>query len=543
MRRRGFLQSFFGGALCLPLRLGAAETPTEQTAHFAHGVASGDPFADSIILWTRISGVVDNSIEVHWKVARDVAMQRVLRSGKFSTGAFRDYTVKVDAEGLPAATDLYYQFEIAGEEGNARRSPIGRTRTLPAGPVASATLAVVSCANYPAGYFHVYREIAQQENLAAVVHLGDYLYEYGLGEYATERATALGREPDPQGETITLSDLRRRHAQYKTDPDLQAMHAAHPMIAVWDDHEFCNDAWRDGAQNQQANEGSWPERRDAAIQAWLEWMPVRASHEREATRIFRKFDFGDLCSLLMLDTRLYGRDQQPDVGDEVSKQSIETAMRDPSRGLLGEEQSAWMRKALAGWTRWQLIGQQVMVSPTLSPELEPLLDSERESMLSAEQLQYYIEMSKGNPPMLLDTWNGYPVARERFLQDIAKHAQNPVVLSGDLHTSMAGNLFVSDRKDPVAVEFMTGSVSSPGFAEYLPEIRPGAVRDATLELNPSLVYMETDRRGWLRLTLDHEKCTGEWQLLSGVHEKEYTVSTDQRLFVRAGQIDRGLQVA
>jgi alkaline phosphatase D len=202
-----------------------------------------------------------------------------------------------------------------------------------------------------------------------------------------------------------------------------------------------------------------------------------------------------------------------------------------------------MRKALAGWTRWQLIGQQVMVSPTLSPELEPLLDSERESMLSAEQLQYYIEMSKGNPPMLLDTWNGYPVARERFLQDIAKHAQNPVVLSGDLHTSMAGNLFVSDRKDPVAVEFMTGSVSSPGFAEYLPEIRPGAVRDATLELNPSLVYMETDRRGWLRLTLDHEKCTGEWQLLSGVHEKEYTVSTDQRLFVRAGQIDRGLQVA
>jgi alkaline phosphatase D len=194
-------------------------------------------------------------------------------------------------------------------------------------------------------------------------------------------------------------------------------------------------------------------------------------------------------------------------------------------------------------TTWQLIGQQVMLAPTLSPSLGPLLDRDRPSMLSPEQLDHYVDLSRDNPPMLLDTWNGYPVARQQFLADLARHARNPVVLSGDLHTSMAANLYAGEGDRPVAVELMTGSISSPGFAEYLPERNPGAIRDATLALNPSLVYMETDRRGWLQVELTHAQCTASWRLLDTVHERAWSAVVDRRLQVRAGHIGDGLQPA
>ena len=274
-------------------------------------------------------------------------------------------------------------------------------------------------------------------------------------------------------------------------------------------------------------------------------MPVRVAHGGDATRIFRRYRYGDLVSLVMLDTRLLGRDRQPDVGEDVTADSVREALGDGSRRLLGDTQERWLRDALdaSSDTTWQLIAQQVMVSPTLSPELGPLLDLDRESLLPRATLEAYIEQSRGNPPMLLDTWNGYPIAREDFLGDLATHGRNPVVLSGDLHTSLAGNLTRNGESQPVAVEFMTGSVTSPGFAEYLPEKHPGAVRDATLALNPSLRYMETDRRGWLKLTLDRESCTGAWHLVSTVHEAEYSSSVDAAFYVAAGRIDEGLKPA
>jgi len=493
---------------------------------------------DRVILWTRVSGLAGESVEVRWRTAADRNMRIVLQQGAFRTGPHRDYTVKVDAKGLQPGREIYYQFEVGD-----RLSPVGRTRTLPTDSPETASFAVVSCANHPYGYFHVYRDIAHRDNLAAVIHLGDYIYEYGVGEYATERAEELGRLPQPRGRLLRLEDYRTRHAQYKSDADSQAMHAAHPLIAVWDDHEIANDAWHEGAENHRQDDGGWDDRRDAAIQAWLEWMPVRVAHNAASTRIFRRYRYGDLLSLIMLDTRMHGRDRQPDARAQATKESIDRDMRDSKRRMLGASQESWLQRTLrhAQGTLWQIIGQQVMVSPTRSPELEPLLDLERESLLPAEQLAGLIEQSEGNPPMLLDTWNGYPEAREDFLKDLRDYADNPVVLSGDLHTSLAGNLIPDGGSEAVAVEFMAPSVTSPGFAEYLPEVRPGAVRDATLELNPALQYMETDRRGWLLLNIDRTLCSGEWHLVDTVHEQNYIVSVDARWSVTAGKISEGLQ--
>lgn len=542
MRRRNFIRAVVGGAASSVFVL-EPRPASASTARFEHGVASGDPLTDRVILWTRVSGAGDDDAVVDWKVARDPKLRSVVAEGSVRTGPARDYTVKVDVGGLPAGQALYYGFECRGVA-----SPTGMTRTLPRGRVEEARFAVVSCSNYPYGFFHVYGDIARRDDIDAVVHLGDYIYEYGLGEYATEHAERLGRVPMPPGPLVTLDDYRRRHAQYKADPDSIAMHGRHPLIAVWDDHELANDAWKGGAQNHRDGQGEWQARRDAAIQAWLEWMPVRVEHARGATRTFRDFPIGDLATLIMLDTRVFGRDRQPDAGPEATPESVEAAMKDPARRLLGPEQEQWLEKALgrAADATWQLIGQQVMVSPTRSPDLEPLLDLDAargrksETLPSPEALQRFVALSKSNPPMLLDTWNGYPLAREAFLAQLKAFGRNPVVLSGDLHTSLAGNLLPHGDDVPVAVELMTTSVTSPGFAEYLPEKRPGALRDATLALNPTLAYMETERRGWLEVTLTHERCVGSWRLVDSVHTREHEFDVDRRLAVLAGRVGQGL---
>ncbi len=537
MKRRTFIGGAVGTAVVPGL---SGCEPAGDPIRFEHGVASGAPLADGVILWTRVSGTSADSVAVDWAVAADEELEETIASGTVATGPDRDYTVKVDASGLPSGKTLYYRFTA-----NGHASPTGRTKTLPTGDLGSAAFAVVSCSNHPYGYFHLYREIANAAGLDAVIHLGDYIYEYGVGEYATEFAEALGRIPDPPHEVVTLGDFRRRHAQYKADADSMAMHAALPLIAVWDDHELCNDSWRDGAENHQPEEeGSWPDRRDAAIQAWLEWMPVRAGHSGADTEIYRHYEFGDLLSLTMLDTRLVGRDMQPNVGEGVTPEIIGERLQDPARGLLGERQADWLRDRLAeSDATWQVIGQQVLVCPLHSADLEPLIDLEREAALPRETLEEYIALSKGNPRLLFDTWDGYPFAREAFLATLNEYANNPVVLSGDLHTSLAGNLIPSGSETPVAVELMTGSVTSPGFAEYLPEREPGVVRDATMEINPWLAYLETSSRAWLRVLVTPERLIGEWNLISTVHERDYTMSVDKRLQVIAGAVGEGLKPA
>ena len=247
------------------------EPPIESVpADFNHGVASGDPLADRVILWTRVTPERDGNVVVDWEIATDEAFTDIVGSGSGSTTADVDYTVKVDADGLDAASTYYYRF-LTGD----KVSPVGRTRTVATDALASATFAVVSCANYPAGYFNVYREIANQD-VDAVLHLGDYLYEYNKDGYASERAEEFGRVVMPETELLTLDDYRTRYAQYHSDSNLQDCHGAHPFVIVWDDHEVANDAWVEGAENHDPEtQGDYSERRAAAIQAWYEWLPVR----------------------------------------------------------------------------------------------------------------------------------------------------------------------------------------------------------------------------------------------------------------------------
>ncbi|MEE8427492.1 MAG: alkaline phosphatase D family protein [Woeseiaceae bacterium] len=538
MLRRNFVRATLGGGLLALTGLLARITGAAGRISFEHGVASGDPLADRVILWTRVSGADGRSIKVRWQVAIDERMTSVISHGVARTSSASDYTVKVDAGLLPAGSTLYYRFEAGGVH-----SPIGRTRTLPTGGVAQVRMAVVTCAAHSAGFFHVYREIAHRDDIDVVIHLGDYIYEYGHGEYASEHAEELGRIPEPRNEIVTLGDYRMRHAQYKSDSDAQAMHQAHAMIAIWDDHEVANDAWKNGAKNHQDDEGRWARRRGAAMRAYFEWMPIRNVAKSGRPRIFRSFRFGDLMTLIMLDTRFYGRDLQPDAGGNIERADIEAARQDPRRRMLGRRQERWLRRTLkqAAGTTWQVIGQQVMVVPLKSPDLEPLLDLDGPSLLSREFLEGIIEGSKDNPSMMMDTWDGYLAAKQDFLMDLDRYATNPVVLSGDLHTSIGGDLIPAGQEYPVAVEFMPSSITSPVFAEYLPERYPCAVRDATMRLNPSLKYMETDRRGWVCVTVTKSECRGEWHLLDGVRERTYSSAVDCSLTVRAGAISEGLQ--
>ena len=325
--------------------LAAQTTPT--AAVFAHGVASGDPLLNRVILWTRVSpGAAMEQVTVQWTMALDAGFRQIVQTGVTSTNVGYDYTVKVDVARLEPGTTYYYKFAALGAE-----SPVGRTRTLPIGDVERVRMAVTSCSNYPYGFFNSYRMIARRADLDCVIHLGDYIYEYGEGEYGT--GAPLGRAPQPSREIVSLADYRERYAQYRRDPDLQEAHRQHPWIVVWDDHESTNDAWREGAQNHQpATEGDWSTRRAVATQAWFEWLPVRENPFLNS-QIYRTFRFGNLMDLTMLDTRLAGRSEQ------VAAASPLVAA--PGRSLLGAEQEAWLNQELltsqARGARWRLVGQ------------------------------------------------------------------------------------------------------------------------------------------------------------------------------------------
>lgn len=331
-------------------------------ADFNHGVASGDPLTDRVIIWTRVTPAIPGQVWIQWELASDAGFAAIVASGTGTTSADVDYTVKVDVEGLQPNTVYYYRFLTVNNT-----STVGRTRTLPEGVIEAAAFAVVSCSNYPAGFFNVYREVANQD-VDAVLHLGDYLYEYSSDGYASERAEELGRVVEPANELLSLADYRTRYAQYRRDADLQAAHAAHPFIIVWDDHEIANDSWREGAENHDPDtEGSFLDRKLVALQAWHEWQPVRPPASMNDI-IYRRFQYGDLLDLLMLDTRLIGRDEQYTYSDFVTDGKIDVdraraGFGDSNRTLLGSEQLNWLRDHLSQSTaQWQVLGQQILLS-------------------------------------------------------------------------------------------------------------------------------------------------------------------------------------
>ncbi|MFW0982035.1 alkaline phosphatase D family protein [Vibrio parahaemolyticus] len=541
LSRRDFMKVVSSTAVATGL-IGCGSDDNESVAvSFEHGVASGDPTQTQVIIWTRVTTAA-SYVDVSWQVASDMEFSNVVQSGVFTTDTGRDFTVKVDVQNLNANSQYYYRF-IVGE----MMSEVGQTQTLPEDGVEKASMAVVSCANYPAGYFHVYREILNQHEQSpfdVVLHLGDYIYEYGAGGYASEDAAALGREPSKGTECITLDDYRKRYAQYRQDADLQALHAKLPMIAVWDDHELSNDTWKNGAENHQDDEGSFIDRRAAAAAAWTEWLPVRENTFSNML-IYRQFSFGNLVNLMMLDTRLVGRDKPLDYFS-LSAPTMEAIgglvaqSRSVDRELLGTEQLAWLMKEFNTHdAKWNVLGQQVLMSRMELPSsvmtaMFQLFTSTEEKKTEAllavnTAITGYLADPSADPislPYNLDAWDGYYVEREKVYQLAKASSGNFVCLAGDTHNAWASEL-KDVSNNPIGVEFATSSVSSPGLEEYL-ALDPVAIAQMEYTL-PHLVselqWADIKQRGFMRVTFTADAAQSTWYLVSTIKDKKYQVRT------------------
>ena len=564
--RRDFLAMSAKGAGAVVVSYGLMGCSSDDddvvSGQFLQGIASGDPAADAVILWTRVTPDVEGDITVSWEVATDSGFSQLVTNGQTITNQNRDYTVKVDAVGLEAGQQYFYRFK-AGET----VSEMGQTRTLPEGSVASVKLAVMSCANFPAGYFNVYEMAAQQNDLDAVVHLGDYLYEYARGEYASEHAVELGREVLPAGELFLLDDYRTRYSQYRSDASLQKLHAKVPFITVWDDHEVANDTWKDGAENHNDGEGDFDLRKQAALQAYFEWLPIRPWSEGNHEEIYRSFNFGNLVDLHMLDTRVLARDKQLEYSQYIdattgafNSSTFLADVTDTDRTLLGQTQLLWLQQTLLQSTaKWQVLGQQVLMGKMLMPaaiatqqmsipqfaELGGLAQlagraQASDPTLTAEELAYLqANQDKLTPeviallqlpaiPYNLDAWDGYAYEREVILATAKSLQHNLVVIAGDTHNAWASDLTDSGG-DIVGIEFATSSVSSPGLEYYLglSDAEMPATEAAIVGLVADLKYANLKDRGYLLLTFTETEVRSDWQYVDTILDKTF-VQLDAR---------------
>ena len=533
--------------------LSACGDNSSSMVNFDYGVASGDPLSDRVILWTHVK--YPNStdpVSLIWQVATDVNFVNIVAYGIGQSSAESGFTFKADATGLSANQSYFYRFKV-----DKHISPIGKTKTLPTGSVAQVKLAVLSCSNYPAGYFNVYSEVAKSD-VDVAIHLGDYIYEYAATGYASTNAASLGRTSVPSNELLSFEDYRLRHAQYKSDADLKQFHANKPMIAVWDDHEIANDTYKDGAENHTpASEGSFSNRKAAAIQAYHEWMPIRTGADKN--KIYRSFNFGSLMSLHMLDTRLIGRDQQVEFTDLLnpSTQAAATAtLSSPTRQLLGTEQVQWLTSQLSASTStWQFFGQQVLMGRmefplTILQALNPSDTSPQAQAAGQLAISSYLtaktksamgltlsveETALLSQPKLgynLDAWDGYPAAREILLSTVAALRKKLVVLAGDTHNAWHSDLTLMNGQK-VGEEFATSSVSSPGLETYL-TIPPANVKAIFEGVVNDLNWMDASRRGYLKMTVTPSEVQGEWLFIDTILSKTYNVAvptaTEKRVY-------------
>ncbi|MHC3125471.1 alkaline phosphatase D family protein [Acinetobacter sp. GN11] len=561
-RRELIQKSLFGfGALSLPVAFtgcndGSDDENTDAQADFLHGVASGDPLQDKVILWTRLTPLdLSSRLKVTWEIATDNQFKQNLKTGMVETTKTDDFTVKVDATGLQANTIYYYRFRFGNKV-----SAVGQTKTLPIS-TNKVSFAVCSCSNYPAGYFYVYREMAKQ-NVDVVIHLGDYIYEYGADGYATEDAVKLGRTlpSDNNKEIIKLEDYRKRYALYRQDKDLQAAHQRHPFIVIWDDHELANDAWRDGAENHQDNEGPFSDRKLAALQAYFEWMPIRPVSSADHLNIYRQFNFGSLVQLTMLDTRIIARDKQLEYADYMTAvglnaQKFQTDLTNPKRTLMGYTQRDWLvDKLKQSTTTWNVIGQQVLMSKMWIPaELLLSLGQITSGGASAETLAKMnaqvaelvtlkLRLEQGDPtltaqekarvttvvPYNLDAWDGYYAERENVYENLANLNKKVIVLAGDTHNAWASYLH-SQKGQYVGVELATSSVSSPGLEKYLsiPIAQLQQFEFAFTTLIDELAYCNLNQRGYLVVTLDDKQVQSDWIFVDSIKSAEYKVDASR----------------
>ena len=482
--RRAFLRGAAASAVAWPWLAHGQAPDAGGPRLFQHGVASGDPLSDRVVLWTRVTAPVTRSaigpIAVNWEMSDDERLTRIVARGQASAAPERDFTVKVDAGGLQPGRTYFYRFEAGGQ-----RSPIGRTRTFAAEGVDRLRLGITSCANYAAGYFNAYRGIANRADLDAVLHLGDYIYESADSVFADTQST--GRLPLPPGEASTLIDYRLRYAIYRSDPDLQEAHRLHPFIVVWDDHEIANNAWSGGADAHRAAQGDWATRLASAYRAYTEWLPVRDAADGNI-HLYRSFRAGDLADLIMLDTR--------GLRDRQVTQATASQLADPKRSLLGAPQEAWLfdqlRRSANTGARWRLLGQQVL----------------------------FAALTPTGAPLNTDMWDGYPAARTRVTDFLtSENITDVAILTGDLHSSWAVDVTAtpwSPAAPPLAVELVAPAISSPPlFVDQTMRARAPLLR----QFAPHVRYLDGDGNGYVVLDISRERLRAEWYFNPTVRDR------------------------
>jgi len=467
------MKHFFLALFCITAGVSAAQNHSAKSVKaclkpFYHGVASGDPLHDRVILWTRVTpdnGSTTPQI-VEWYIAEDTSFTLNVQSGVVITDASKDFTVKVDPTGLQPNTTYYYQFRS-----DTLKSVVGRTRTTPLDDCDSLRFAVFSCANYEAGYFNVFAALKERNDFDALIGLGDYIYEYESGGYSPN--ATVNRQWSPSNEIISLMDYRARYSTYRLDDDLRDLHQQFPIIVIWDDHETANDSWINGAENHQGNEGSYAARKAAAKQAFFEWLPIRVTNQSDPYQIFREIKYGDLVDLIMLDTRLHGREEQAG--------TTGATVNNTNRQLLGVDQFTWLGQRLSQSTaRWKVLGQQVMMAP----------------------LTLFGTALNG------DQWDGYPAERSRVFNHILTYdVKNVVVLTGDIHSSWANDLpgtsYSSNGTGSVGVEFVAPSVTSPGL-----DVPGGS--SALMFANSHIKYAELSSHGFVILDINKTRTQADW---------------------------------
>jgi alkaline phosphatase D len=495
-----------GATLLVPA---AAARPArgEVAPRFAHGVASGDPRPDGVLLWTRVTPTAGSrpgsgegpDAEVRWTVFRDAALADPVATGTVTTGPDRDHTVKADVRGLEPETTYWYRFGLDGAW-----SRIGRTRTAPA-PASSPDrlrFGLVSCSNWQAGFFAAYRHLAERGDLDLVVHVGDYLYEYPAGDFTAGGTTV--RPHTPANEMITLADYRRRHAQYKTDRDLQALHARLPWAITWDDHESANDAWARGARNHTpSTEGPWRRRIAAARQAYHEWMPIRST---SGGRIYRRLRFGTLADLSLLDLRSYRSRQVSPLDGR--------GLTDPGRTITGARQLDWVVDGLSeSDARWRLIGNSVMISPVG-------LDFVPNDVAGA--IAHMFGVPEDGFILNADAWDGYTADRRHLLTHLGdERIRNTVFLTGDIHSSWACDVPEDAATYPfspsLATEIVTTSVTSDNVDDFL-RVPPRSVsplaEGVIRAVNRHVGYTELDSHGYVVVDVTAERTQADWYHLA-----------------------------
>ncbi|MEA3512443.1 MAG: alkaline phosphatase D family protein [Campylobacterota bacterium] len=597
MSRRDFLKVSAIAASSLMISTGLSGCGSDDnddriSVSFNHGVASGDPLSDKVIIWTRVThNDTQNSsdLTVSFEVSTDETFSNIVNDGTYTAKESEDFTVKIDVQNLTAGTKYFYRFISYG-----KTSDIGIAKTLPATDVNpdQVKMAVFTCANYPNGYFNAYTEASKITDLDVSIHVGDYIYEYGMYEnddfdtktpaYATSKAQTIGRvlPDDNNTECIELNDYRKRYALYHTDSGTQAIHAACPMIVVWDDHEIANDSYKDGAQNHDDTEGDFNTRTQNALQAYFEWLPIRPIDNKK--EIFRSFDFGNLVSLHMLETRIFGRDEQLsytnyyNTDGSFKTDEFTADLTSTTRTMLGSDQLTWLQGQLTNSSAtWQVLGQQVLMGRMSLPAeiLTPIgmlehpeaYGTTKEDLLTqinsliTEFVTIKTRILQGDTtvtteeqtrlatvlPYNLDAWDGYFFERETILGTANALGKKLVVLAGDTHNAWASNL-TNVSGEQIGVEFATPSVTSPGLEDYVGLTTTEASQgfEGALQLLiDDLQYTNTYDRGFMTVTFTTNNVEAKWNFIDNYDSTTYNLDSAREKAITVSNTNNPLVIS